>query len=233
MNILICDDQIEYLEKVREVIRNWSREKRVKVKVASNLSAEEIIKAANFDKYHLAFLDIEMEEMSGIELAKKLKEINTDISIAFVTNYDSYVYEAFEIEVLQYIYKNNLTRQVPKVLDRVQKRWQEKQGMFYYSVRRTPCSIRFDEIYYMEVQGRKMYLHTEDETIEFSGRIKDVIKELPDDSFIQCYRSYIVNLNKIKKIQYNTITLDNGNTVPFSEKLRKELKEKQLLLYTR
>lgn len=88
MKILICDDEQQYIDKLKTHIEDFMRCRSVNFEIYTTNSPKEI--ANSNDIYQLAFLDIQMDELSGISLAKILKERNSKIVIFFVTSYNDY-----------------------------------------------------------------------------------------------------------------------------------------------
>lgn len=83
-------------------------------------------------------------------------------------------------------------------------------------------NINISQIYYIEVINRKIYVHTQYDTIEYYDKLEQVQKQL-DKRFIKCHRSYIINMDYFYQYQNNIITLQNGQTVPVSRLRQKEL----------
>lgn len=101
MRILIVDDEPMMLDMAEDVIKEVKPE----AEIYSSLNSQEAYASAKQHAYDVAFLDVEMPGMNGIELAKKLKECNEAVNIIFVTAYAEYATEAFSIYASGYLMK--------------------------------------------------------------------------------------------------------------------------------
>ncbi len=101
MNIICVDDEEPALRSLRRVLADISPE----ANVVEFLFADEALQYAQTNSVDVAFLDIEMSEMNGISLAEKLKEINKNINIIFVTGFIDYILDAFNLHASGYILK--------------------------------------------------------------------------------------------------------------------------------
>ena len=101
MNLLIVDDEPMALEEIREVVLEVKND--ICVKCCDNYM--DALENAKIKKYDVAFLDISMPCMNGLEIAKNLKDINKNTNIVFITGYSEYAVEAFSINASGYILK--------------------------------------------------------------------------------------------------------------------------------
>ena len=215
LHIAICDDEkimCDTLQKnISEILQNTS----VTYCIDCYTNAEQFY--AVCQQYHLLFLDIDMPNYNGVTLAKNIRKKQIHCEIIFVTILKEYVLNAFEVEALDYIYKPIDTKRLQNALQRAMKKLQKKQQKsLFIQTKYMTQNINISQIYYIEVINRKIYVHTQYDTIE------QVQKQL-DKRFIKCHRSYIINMDYFYQYQNNIITLQNGQTVPVSRLRQKEL----------
>lgn len=221
IRIAICDDEkimCDTLQKnIAEILQNTS----TTYSIDCYTNAEQFYTVCQ--QYHLLFLDIDMPNCNGVTLAKNIRKNQIHCEIIFVTILKEYVLNAFEVEALDYIYKPIDTQRLQNALKRAIKKLQKQQQKFLLiQTKYITQNINISQIYYIEVINRKIYVHTQHDTIEYYSKLEQVQKQL-DERFIKCHRSYIVNMDYFYQYQNNMITLQNGQTVPVSRLRQKEL----------
>jgi len=166
----------------------------------------------------VVFLDVEMPELSGIELAKKIAKINPKIQIVFVTAYEQYALKAFEVSAIHYLLKPVTIDKLNEAIDRVQRAgkisvqkgnvdkpifFNNKTGVTdRISVRDRDniIIIKIDDILYLKSEGGKTIIVTKEGSFKSRIGLKFWESKLNESGFIRCHRSYIVNTNYISKL---------------------------------
>ena len=113
MNILIADDEVMMLEMAEDTVREVCPD----ADIATFLNPYQALESANGTHYDIAMLDIEMPGMTGLELARKLKELDTYINIIFVTAYAEYALDAFQLYASGYLMKPLRAANVKKAFE--------------------------------------------------------------------------------------------------------------------
>ena len=176
----------------------------------------------------LIFLDIEMPEMSGLELTKSL--VSKPPLIIFTTSKSEYAVEAFELNVVDYLVKPvspiRFLQAVEKARESVDSKKeivQVKQDEFIF-VRDSNITrrIKFDDILYAEAMGDYVKFYTPTKTYAIHGTLKSAEEKLPAVNFIRIHRSYIVALDKIDTAQDGGLVI-NGQFLPVADAYRKTL----------
>ena len=103
MRLAICDDQVEYLQQTDYAVRKLLQGEELLVDVFKN--GNNLLKSFKHKPYDIVFLDIEMPEIDGITLAKRLRAISSDVYIVFLTSHIEYALEGYEVNALRYITK--------------------------------------------------------------------------------------------------------------------------------
>lgn len=221
IKIAICDDEktmCEYLkQKVSEILKQWD----IVFSIICYTDALECFQSCL--AFDLMFLDIQMPNLNGIELAKKLRKQSVKCELIFVTILKEYVLYAFEVEAADYIYKPIELHHLEKALKRVIKRLEKQYKKCIFVQTKNYCkTIYLEEIYYIEVINRKIYVYTQNGIIEYYGKLQEVQNQL-DERFIKCHRSYIINIDYLNHYENGMIQMKNGSTVPVSRLRQKEL----------
>lgn len=180
-------------------------------------SAEEALYLLHANKIDIFFIDVELPGMSGFQLAE---EIRKDLSYLTTTIVFLTGYHADHLEIhrkyhhYEYIEKpyslESLKERVGSMLIGLNMQKEKtaipptdkKKRMVLIETKTETFFIDFDEILFLETEGRKLKLHTRQKLItEVNGKIDSFIKELNHPLFVQCHRSYAVNINNITAIK--------------------------------
>lgn len=173
----------------------------------------------------LMFLDVEMPELSGIEVLEKLTVLPM---VVFITAKTEYAYEAFEFSALDYMRKPitmpRFEQSVLKAVETMQKRqiFREESNEIYVRDNgrfvRVPC----DDILFFENVGDYVRVKTEKSQHIIHGTLKSIDEKLNDARFLKVHRTYIVNLSKIKDIEENSLVIEK-TVIPISRANKGEL----------
>ena len=226
LKIAICDDCVNEYDILLSYINEWKAKVNQQVTIDYFSSAEEFLFYWPEEKdFEIIFLDIEMKSITGMELAKRIREIDENIIIIFVTGYQNYVFDGYSVRALNYILKPIDTKQCFETLDNALKEINNKRENKYYILRnhRSSRKIKLDDIIYMIMFSHYIDIVTDEEVIKYKIKIGEIENELPYPSFIRCHRSYIVNLNYVESILSDKLILKDGLLIPISKKKWKDV----------
>ncbi len=223
IKIGICDDEQIQIDNVKKLVRNWADESNFCVKIQEFLSGESFIFHYEDDKnFDILLLDIEMGEINGVELAKKIRLENENVQIVFITGFADFMAEGYEVSALHYLMKpvsyDKLSEVLKKAVSLLNK--QEKY-ILLDNIKVNPAEIMFVEAFAHNCQVTML----SEEKIKIARKISSLESELNDEKlgFIRCHRSYLVGIRHIKKISKTEIILDNNSVIPLSRRLYTEV----------
>lgn len=176
----------------------------------------------------LVFLDIEMPEMTGIELTKNLS--GKDTIIIFTSSNKEYALEAFELNIADYILKPvtpaRFLQAVSKAQAIIESRKENveltKDEFLFVRDSNITRRLKLDDIFYAEAMGDYVKFYTREKMFAIHGKMKTAEERLPKDNFIRVHRSYIVSVGKIDTLQDGGIMI-NGKFIPVADAYRKAL----------
>lgn len=213
--LAICDDEQADVVYLQSLLEKWAESTRATLKIERYSSAEAFLFQYEEDKaFDLLLLDIEMGEMSGVELARKIRQENRAVQIIFITGYMEYIAEGYDVEALHYLLKPVTAEKLFAVLDRAAERLKSKEKELCLALPGTVVRIPFHEIRYLEVQRNYVTVHGAE-----AYTVKKTLNELEgelDERFCRTGRSYIVNLLFVKKITKTQVVLKDGKEIPLS-----------------
>ncbi|KQB99155.1 LytTR family DNA-binding domain-containing protein [Pedobacter sp. Hv1] len=176
----------------------------------------------------LVFLDVEMPELSGIEVASLLPE---GTFIVFITSHSKYAVEAIQKDAIGYLLKPFSYHMFVTCIDKIKARTQKTDmdnnnnkdwGKIFLNTgtKGKLTQINVSEIRYVEALKNTISIHAQKEVFLLRSSIKNIIAQLPNKVFIRIHRSYIVNIDHIRSVDGSTVTLLNDAIIPFGEQYK-------------
>lgn len=219
MRIAVCDDDRAIREEISRLIQKQVSE----ADIAEYQSGEELINAkGNFDIY---FLDIEMGKVSGMDIARRIREQEESgrqrSIIIFETGYREYMEAAFDVNAFHYLIKPVDAEKFSEVFSRA---WKEvsascEQAKKHIMVKSsgTQRKLLLKDIYYIESGNKKVIFHTTKGTLEVYGKMEELENGL-GNTFYRCHRCYLVNMEKISAYSADNIQVTNGDNLLLARK---------------
>ena len=237
MKIALCDDTLEDLEELGNIISEFSTIEGLSLEVDSYTDASKLLHKIEFEnnkEYDILFLDICMPQ-NGIRVAEKIRSLNDSCTIVFVTTSRDYAIDAFKVRAFNYILKPYLKTEIFDTLKRLilANNKDLKQNFKFKTREHTIVNVDIKSITYIESWDRRLIIHFADRSQITSTSIRTkFIESIPFDyekhSFVLCHSSYIVNMDMIKLIDDYEFFLKNGDTVPISKRLFTSVKDKYI-----
>lgn len=211
--IAICDDSAADRAYVTDMVNRWSAVVGHAVHLDAFDSAESFMfHYADENDYDILLLDIEMEAMDGVTMAKHLRKDNEAVQIIFITGYTDYIAEGYEVAALHYLVKPVKEEKLFSVLDRAAEKLRKNEKVLHFEVSGEMVRVPVYQIRYAEVMANYVTIHTaEDVTVKMT--LGDLEKEL-DERFYRAGRSIIVNLTQISRVTKTEIKLSDGTVIP-------------------
>jgi DNA-binding LytR/AlgR family response regulator len=169
-------------------------------------------------KVDACFLDIVMPEMSGVVLAEKLREDGFTGEIIFLTTSNEYAAESYAVGAFSYLVKPAAADRVRDILHKLKKRKSEAEDGILVKSGGQVRRILFQDISYIEAMLHKVHFRlTDGFEVEANATFREITGQLLDDPrFVQCHRSFIVNMNDITAISGWKLILRSGKNLPIS-----------------
>ena len=211
IHIAICEDEPILLNQLADMVKIILDRHSVRHTAELFANGGALLNRGAFD---LLLMDIAMEPLNGLELARKLRMRGDRSKLVFITAHRQYAIDAYDVQASHYLVKpvdaGKLETVLIKLCSSLQKERKTaiaiRQGT---AVRRIP----FEQVYYMEVINRKIHLHTEQECLPFYGKLEELEPSLPE-TFFRCHRSFIVNFEHVQRYDKKDVWLSNGGRIP-------------------
>jgi len=224
MRIAICDDEKAQRLLLKRYLEEWALKNRVILETELFASGESFLFAWEDDRdYDLLVFDIEMGRLSGMELAAAIREKDEEIPILFVTGYDKYMLQGFEVAALHYLLKPVNPEKLFEVLDKLKGR-KKREDKLFFQTEKGPVSLPVSRIWYIEARAHQCVLYTEEEDYLLRCSISEAAGQLEGRrEFARCHRSYLVNLHHVSAIVKPELILDDRRRLPVSRGAEKEV----------
>lgn len=224
MRIAICDDEKAQRLLLKKYLEEWAVQNKAILETELFVSGENFLFSWEDDRdYDLLVFDIEMGQMSGMELAAAIREKDDGIPILFVTGYDKYMLQGFEVAALHYLLKPVSKDKLFEVLDKLKIKRKQEDKLFFQT-EKGPVSLLPSRIWYIEARAHQCILYTEDEEYTLRSSISEVAGQLNSRrEFARCHRSYLVNLHHVSAIVKPELILDDKRRLPVSRSAEKEV----------
>ncbi len=225
INIAICDDQKYELDIIVSILDEWSAETKNYINKKIFLDGRTLLNYCVMmeNQVDIILLDIQMTPINGIEVANKIREMNQQVIIIFVTNYMDSIFEGYKVRAFRYIMKDNMHKELLMAIEDALKELEDNQKYFQYSAKGKTMKIFYSDILYFESRARVIDIHTVKNIEIFYGKINAIEETLKED-FLRCHQSYIVNLKYTAGIEGNYLLLSSGEKIPISESRKSEVK---------
>jgi DNA-binding LytR/AlgR family response regulator len=218
VNILICDDIAKDATELEDMLAESGCEAQTMVFTCPWEAYNHIKSGVMVD---VCFLDILMPAMNGIKLAEKMRESNFAGEIVFLTTSNGFACQSYRVKAFDYMLKPPTHERVNEVMNALQNlRANEDRDGLFIKAQGVARIIPFHEISYIEVDKHTVYINLLDKSIidVYSSLSEITERVLQDKRFLQCHRSFIVNLNEIKTITNNEILMRSSKTIPISKR---------------
>ncbi|HJC15023.1 MAG TPA: response regulator transcription factor [Candidatus Fusicatenibacter intestinigallinarum] len=209
----VCDDSAADRQYLSDLVRQWARSAGHTVTIAEFPSAESFLfHYAEEKDYDILLLDIEMGNMDGITMARRLRRENDTVQIVFITGYSDYIAEGYEVDALHYLMKPTGRDKLFSVLDRAAEKLKKNEKVLTLETGGETIRIPVYQIRYADVQGNYVTIHASvDVTVKMT--LRELASEL-DDRFYRAGRSLIINLTRISRVTKTEIRLSDGTALP-------------------
>ena len=172
--------------------------------------------------HDVIFMDIEMPHLNGMDTAHRLRALNEEVPLVFVTNMKQYAIEGYNVAALDFILKPVNYYRLASILKKISRDVQKRSAAKFVRTDDGMIQIKLDSIYYIEVAGRDIIYHTEAQDIHTHGKLKDLEEELTPQGFVRCNNCYLVNLRHVRGVDKDMVSV-GGTKIAVSQRKRKDL----------
>ncbi|EQH26292.1 response regulator [Clostridioides difficile DA00211] len=214
--IVICEDDITQIAFLRECILKSLEGISSQIELFEFNSGEELLET-NLEGIDIFFLDIKMLQLTGMDVAKIIRETNDTSEIIFITSIVDYIQEGYKVRAYRYLLKpidfGDLNESILSCISDIIKK---RENFMLIENKGIINKILINSIMYIEVRKKVLTIHTKNDTYYTKNSMDKIELELEKYNFFRCHKSYLINLEYIQFICKNTVVI-NDEDVPVSK----------------
>lgn len=224
MKIAICEDEILFAKEIILHIQDFFQNKNIEPDIHHFSNEQDALKLTEeADLYDLIFMDINLGGRSdGVEISRRLREQAPEIPIIFITSLENRAIDGYDVNAFGFIVKKNYKEKLPVVLEKLWKQLYSAKTLTITGKNEVHL-LNVKDILWVESDGRSSLVHTMDTEYTDVRSIQNMASVLENTGFIECFKSVFVNVEKIKSVNTDTITLINEHKLPVSRRSRKNV----------
>ncbi len=212
MRMAIVDDRQEDSGLLSVLTAEWAEKRAIPLQKEVFPSAEAFLFRWAEKAFDILLLDVEMDGMDGVTLAKQVRREDETVQLVFITGYSDYIAEGYEVAALHYLMKPVQKEKLFSVLDRAFAKLQRNRQVLNLEISGELFRVPLFELRYLESAKNYVTLHAK-ETYTVKRPLKDFEGEL-DNRFFRLGRGFIVNLERVQKVTRTEVVLDSGERLP-------------------
>ncbi len=207
--IVICDDDETFIDLLSEKIEQDFVQRKIVCLIEKYSDSRKLLDNIGAET-QLYFLDIDMPEINGMEIADKILAKNPHSEIIFVSNHEEMVFESFRYKPLRFIRKERMNQELQEAISAFLDKKEKESRILEITTREGKCCIAVDDIIFLESRQHYLKICCENENFELRGRISDYETMLEKYGFVRVNIGFIINCKYIKILKTKKIILCNG-----------------------
>lgn len=225
LRIAIVEDDASQAKRLEELLRRYGAEHKQALNLQMYNDGSQIISpyTANHD---IILMDIQMPETSGIEAAREIRKLDSEVVIIFITNVSHYAMEGYKVDALDYVLKPIDYFPLVQRIDRAVSRMKRHTGGYLTIKERSGVKkIPVENIVYVEVQDHYSIIHLADSEVRTKESLSSIEKRMDDPRFFRSHKWFVINLEYVDQV-HNLDVVVGSRTLQVSRSRRKNLLDK-------
>lgn len=207
IRIALVEDDRGYADKLKEYLKRYEEESGEHLRISCFEDGEDIVTDYS-GEYDIILMDIEMKFMDGMTCAEKIRQVDEEVVIIFITNMPQYVMKGYTVDAMDYVLKPvsyfAFSQRLGKAVSRMKRR---RRKFITVMIKGGAKKLDVSLIYYVEVRDHDLIFHTVDGDVTTKGSMRDVEDSLTGEGFFRCNKCYLINLEYVESFQNNDVTV--------------------------
>lgn len=226
ITVSICEDETYFVSELKKMLDEYCGLREIHVSISAFSDGEELL--ASNQMADIILMDIKLPTSNGMEIIRHLRNLGSNSQVIFITAFQKYVFQAFDLDAVHYILKPVSEEKLFSAMDKAIKRVVANRGKTLLITSGTTASrVPLKDILYCEAMNHQITVHTLTEQVQFFGTL-DAIEEKLDERFFRCHRSYIVNMDHVIDKQPGSAIMEGGDHILISRRKQQEFTQKLL-----
>lgn len=220
MRFAVCDDEPLFAYKLEQMANDFFKGRQEDITLATFTDPETFLKSG-LESYDAIFLDVLMGSANGMELAQKVRAVNADAVLVFVSAFVEYAPKGFKVNAFRYLLKKDLEQSFPACMRDVLAKLSSQARTFQFRTTEGETKIvRLYGILFFESFSHNVLIHLSGTFYKTYHQLSGLEAQLPAEDFLRIQRSYIVNMRQVSNIKGCEVLLTNGKTLVCSRQKR-------------
>jgi len=230
MKIAVCDDDKRDIARIKKLVKAYDADNHIVLSISEYESGSELLKAiSNGENVDIIFLDINMDDMDGLSVAKRIREIDDDVPIILVTAFMNYALDGYKVKASRFLIKDDLDKTFDECMDDICKDIRKKSKTIAFNCVEGEMRLKASDIILIETSGHKNLIKLKNVTYQIYEKL-DVLEEiLKGYGFLRTHNSFLVNMMHIRGINSYVLTLDDGRQLPVPKARYKQVRQEYTL----
>ena len=227
IHIAIVDDETIQLNYMNQLVNQVAKKMEMSAKISLYESGEAFLFALdNQPKWDLVFLDIQMKGLDGMTVAQVIRQKAPQLHVVFATAYAEYAIHGYEVSALDYLLKPIQAEKIEKALAKYLNQMPQENTYIVLDNQR----ISLSDIVFIKVNRHMLHIQLLNQVIIVRMTLQSILDQL-DRRFVATHRSYLVNLEHVRRLEKQDIHCSNGIVVPLSRRMMKEVQTAFISFY--
>ena len=224
MNIAIIDDDVQFSKIFYQTVDKFMKTLFSKYKV--NIINSDFLLESFEEIYDIVFLDIDLKDINGIDIGKKLMVAEVNPIIIFVSSRNDLVFSSFSVRPFYFVRKSCIQEDLKIMYVLLKKYLKENMSLFTFEFYGRKTNLFLKDIFFIESQDHDIILHTKNGEYKYRSTMKDILDVLGTKIIVQFQKSYAVNLDYIMEINKGVIILKDGQEFNIGRKFKESVIQK-------
>lgn len=207
IRVALVEDDPNYREELMVYLKRYEQECGERFRITVFTDGDEIAEEYRAD-YDIILMDIEMTFMDGMTAAERIREVDSEVVIIFITNMPQFVMKGYTVDALDYVLKPITYFAFSQRIDRAISRMKKRNSKYItIEIKGGIQKLDVSKITYVEVNNHDLIFHTLNGVYLTKGAMKEVEAILGVDNFFRCNKCYLINLEYVESVQNFDVTL--------------------------
>ncbi len=229
IHIAIVEDEAAERANIKNKLQQYSEEKHVEI-TTSEFENPITFLSGYKHVYDIVFLDIQMKHMDGMTAAEKLRELDAEVPLVFITNMAGMAVRGYSVDAMDFIVKPIVYGSFSAMLSKAIRRIDAKSESILIKTPEGKVRLEISKIFYVDISGHKVVYHTEDGEYNCWGSLKEQLEILPEKKFAMCNNYCILNLKYVTEFNSKTV-FAGGMEFSLTRTKKKEFTDRMTAFY--
>lgn len=231
MKVAIVDDMTAERELLSSILKQYKIVEHQTIEITEFHCGSELLKDYIPDTYDVVFMDIYLNNENGVDCALKLRQLDNNINLIFLTTSSEFGVKSYDVRAVDYILKPATLDKLSRALHYCKISDPQSTPSITVTTKNQSLEVILDRIIYADYQNRSACIHLKDCLISVSGSFSELSEKLTSNvQFMSCFKGIVINLKEVCELGDDYLILKNGEQLPVSRRLQRQVKQRRLSL---